>query len=291
MTFHQGRGLTAMTDQANSTPTYQAIDIAHLFEEIAPKSLGNPGDSLGFIYGSPDTHVNGIGCLWNIHHKSLVMAIEKGLNMLICHEAIWMEPQDSSWYDGPAEYEIKPNLMRRELLDRHGIVVYRSHSNWDALPGDGIVDQAIEALGLSGLSVVSRQKYFGVHRLPESMTVKALADRAAEGLGYDGCRVFGDAAKTVRQFSFLIGGFGGNQFHMPQAAKELGSEAIIIGEMSEFIAMGALELGMPVIETLHSVSEMPGIRRQAEVLGKALPDLRVEFIPSGILSYSERGTT
>ena len=270
---------------------YNARDIATVLEQIAPLSLGNPNDRLGFLYGSPDTMISGVGCLWNVHGRSLGIAIERSLNMLITHEGLWAKAQESPWYNAPAEDSIASNVSRRRLLDEHGIVVYRSHSNWDALPGDGIVDQAIEALGLSGLSVVSRQKYFGVHRLPESMTVKALADRAAEGLGYDGCRVFGDAAKTVRQFSFLIGGFGGNQFHMPQAAKELGAEAIIIGEMSEFIAMGALELGMPVIETLHSVSEMPGIRRQAEVLGKALPDLRVEFIPSGILSYSERGTT
>ena len=38
--------------------TYKAIDIARVFEQIAPVELGNPGDQLGFIYGSPETAAN-----------------------------------------------------------------------------------------------------------------------------------------------------------------------------------------------------------------------------------------
>ena len=39
----------------------------------------------------------------------------------------------------------------------------------------------------------------------------------------------------------------------------MGAEAIIIGEMSEFIVIACLEMGMPVIESLHSASEIPAI--------------------------------
>jgi len=98
--------------------------------------------------------------------------------------------------------------------------------------------------------------------------------------------VFGDAARRVQCFAFLIGGFGENQFHMPQAARDLGAEALIIGEMSEFIVMAALEMGLPVIESLHSASESPAIRRQAELLGAALPGLDVHYIPSGATAFS-----
>ena len=74
---------------------------------------------------------------------------------------------------------------------------------------------------------------------------------------------------------------------MPQAAIELGAEAIIIGEMNEFIVIGALELGVPVIETLHSMSEIPAIRRQAQILAQHLPGLRVLYVPSGAMAYSK----
>jgi hypothetical protein len=57
--------------------------------------------------------------------------------------------------------------------------------------------------------------------------------------------------------------------------------------MSEFIVVAALEMGMPVIETLHSISEMPAIRRQAQMMADRLPGLDVFFVESGIGGFME----
>jgi putative NIF3 family GTP cyclohydrolase 1 type 2 len=271
---------------------YTARDVATVFERIAPIDSGLPGDELGFVFGDPETVVRGVACMWNAHAQSIARAADQGLNMIICHEALWMGPQRSPWYDGPSASQIQANHMRRTLLERHGMVAYRSHSNWDALPGDGVPDQAVLALGIPGLEVYAEQRFFRVHELPEATTVRELAAYAARGLGYDGCRVFGDREKSVRRFAFLIGGFGENQYHMPQAAMEMGAEALIIGEMSEFIVIAALEMGVPVIETLHSASESPAIRRQAQMLAERLPDLTVRYIASGALAFGppDRGS-
>ena len=264
---------------------YTAQDIATVFEEIAPLDSGVPNDQLGFIYGDPSTEVKGIACLWNVHSESIRSSAEQDLNLLICHEGIWHSPQKSPWYEGPTEARIYSNLKRRELLEKHGMVVYRSHSNWDALAQDGVHDQAVASLGLQGLTVVSRQKFFAVVELPEPMTVNGLKQYAEKGLGFTDCRLFGDGNKSIRRFSFLIGGFGENQSNMPQAAMEMGAEAVIIGEMSEFIVIASLEMGLPVIESLHSISEIPAIRRQAEILSERFPDIRVEYIPSGATAF------
>jgi putative NIF3 family GTP cyclohydrolase 1 type 2 len=266
-----------------------AQEVAAVFEEIAPRESGVPGDELGFVWGDPATEVKGVGCAWCVDAGSLRQCVERGLNLVICHEALWLPPQKSPWYDGPVEAEIAPNRMRRRLLERNGLVVYRSHSNWDGLPGDGIADSATAALAIAGLTLVSRQKFFAVHELEKPRSVRQLQRIAEKGLGYAESRVFGDARRRVRRFALLIGGFGENQYHMPQAALEMGAEALIIGEMSEFIVIAALELGLPVIETLHSVSEMPGIRRQAAVLAQRLPGVKVEFVPSGALSFAGGG--
>src|SRR5207253_8821780 len=140
--------------------------------------------------------------------------------------------QTSPWCPGPAAADVRSNSMLRELLEWHGMVVYRSHSNWDALPGDGVPDQAVAALGIAGLEVVAAQTFFKVHRLPEPTPVRVLRERAEVGLGFAATRLFGDGERVVERFAFLIGGFGENQWHMPQAAVELGAEALIIGEMS-----------------------------------------------------------
>ena len=264
--------------------TITARDVADVFERIAPLDSGVEGDQLGFPCGDPDREVSGLGCCWNVHTGSIKAAVAQGLDMLICHEAIWLQPQTSPWYDGPDADGIECNRLRRELLDRNDLVVYRSHSNWDALADDGVADQAVAALGIDGLREVARQKYFSVSELPESLTVSELQVIAEEGLGYSVSRLFGDPEKRIQRFAFLIGGFGENQLHMPQAARQLGAQALIIGEMSEFIVMAALEMGMPVIETLHSVSESPSIRRQAAMLAERFPRLPVRYIPSGALS-------
>jgi putative NIF3 family GTP cyclohydrolase 1 type 2 len=263
--------------------TYTASDVASVLETIAPKSLGNADDELGLVHGDPQQQVSALACLWQANVLSIQRVVDGGANMLICHEHLWLPKQESDWY--PRVEQIWSNDQRRELLDRHGLTVYRSHSNWDALPGDGVPDQAVAALGIEGLGVVAAEKYFKVHRLPAPLRVAELVQRASKGLAYPAIRLFGDGSKTIRQFAFLIGGFGENQWNMPQVAKSLGAEALIIGEMSEFIVVAALEMGMPVIETLHSVSEMPAIRRQAQMLAERLPGLNVFFVPSGITGF------
>ena len=267
-----------------------AKDIARIFEEIAPKSIGIKGDELGFIYGDPDTLVTGIGCLWCAHTQSLQYCVDHTLNMIITHEGLWLPKQTSAWYDGPTEAQIFSNRARREILDKNNIVVYRSHSNWDALPVNGISDSAVAALGFTDAKEIGRQKFFSVQELAEALTVEALKQRVENGLGFSGCRIFGDAKMPIKRFAFLIGGFGENQHHMPQAAKEMGAEAIIIGEMSEFIVIACLEMGLPVIESLHSISEIPGIRNQAKLLKERLHPLPVEYVPSGAMSFTDQKT-
>ena len=263
----------------------KARDIADVFEQIAPLDSGIPNDQLGVIAGSPDIDVRGVGCMWCVHSGSIRYCVEHDINLLICHEALGLEPQVSPWSNGPKEGTYLANNKRLDLLKKHNLTVYRSHSNWDALRGDGINDSAVAALGLPGVKQVASQKFFSVEELPAPMTIQELMGHVKKGLGFEECRVFGDKTKQIRRFSFLIGGFGENQLHMPQAAMEMGAEALIIGEMSEFTVMAALEMGLPVIESLHSVSEIPGIKRQAKILAERLPQMRIEYVPSGAMAF------
>ena len=199
-----------------------------------------------------------------------------------------MPEQNSSWYEGPTKENIHGNNLRTPLLTQQNMVVYRSHSNWDALPRDGVADQAVSVLGIKGLREVARQKYFSVQEIPDAMSVGDLKDRVEAGTEFPFCRVYGDSKKKIKRFAFLIGGFGSNQFHMPQAARDMGAEAIIIGEMLEVIVIACLEMGMPVIESLHSASEIPAIKRQAEILAERFPQLPVHYIHSGAMAFGRK---
>ena len=263
----------------------KAKDIAHVFEQIAPLDSGIPNDQLGFIFGDFEVEVRGVGCMWCVHSGSIKYCVEHDINMLICHEALGLDPQISPWYNGPDEKNYYANNKRRDLLAKHGLTVYRSHSNWDALRVNGINDSAVAALGLPGVKQVASQKFFSVEELAAPMTVQQLSEYVKMGLGFNECRIFGDKNKSIRRFSFLIGGFGENQLHMPQAAMEMGAQALIIGEMSEFTVMASLEMGLPVIESLHSVSEIPGIKNQVKLLMQKLPNVRIQYVPSGAMCF------
>lgn len=258
-------------------------DVIRVVESIAPLDSGNPGDEQGLLTGDAEEAVRGVACMWCVQRSSLERAAELGCNLLVVHESPFAPAHTSSWYDGPrTANEVRVNAQRRGLIERYGFAIYRIHSAWDALSGDGVPDQAVAALGLPGLRVAAIQKYFKVHALDQPMTVADLAGRARAGLRMPWPpRIFGDPQRSISRFAFLIGGFGGNQHHMPQAARDLGAEAILVGEMLESIAVSANELGMPVIETLHSLSEMPAIRRQANLLAARLPGTPVHFIDSG----------
>jgi putative NIF3 family GTP cyclohydrolase 1 type 2 len=261
-----------------------AKSVAQIIETIAPIDSGVPGDELGFVYGDRDVNIRGVACIWNAQTTSIQAAVDRNLDMLIVHEQLFYRPQLSYWHHGPlVDRDIVANRKRRELLAKHHMVVYRCHSNWDALADDGVPDQAVAALDLKGLKVHAAQKFFKVHELSSPETVGSLAERAKSALGVPVVRVFGDERKKIRRFCFLVGGFGENQTHTPQVAMEMGADCVIIGEMSEFIVIAAMECGIPVIETLHSCSEIPAIKQQAQILQSRLPEIRVEYISSGAL--------
>ena len=279
-------GHAARERETNTMPDLvTAESVARAIEAIAPLDSGVPNDELGFLFGDPKTPVTGVACVWLAHPQSVRKCIESGTNMIVCHESLWYPEQDSAWYKGPASGQIFSNRALRELLEKNKLVVYRIHSPWDALPKDGVHDQAVTALELEGLKEIARQKFFAVQELPNPITVTDLKHAVESGWRYPDCRVFGDADKEVRRFAVLIGGFGENQVHMPQAAIEMGAEAIIIGEMSEGILLASLEMGVPVIESLHSISETPGVKRQAALVAERFPNLPVTFIPSGAHSF------
>ena len=262
-----------------------AIDVAKIFEEITPLESGIDGDQLGFVYGDPETIVTGIGCMSDANTISIGVCLDKNINMIICHELLLLPDKQSKWYDCPASDNLEIKNLRCQMLEEKNMVVYRSHSNWDALEEYGIYDQAVAALGIEGLKEVNRQRFLGVSQLPKPMTVAELKKQTEKGLGYNNCHIYGNSQKVIEKFSFLIGGFASNQFYMPQQAKELGAEAIIVGEKIEHIIVEALDMGLPVIETLHSVSEIPGIKCQAKLLQEKISEVPTKYIASGALVF------
>jgi putative NIF3 family GTP cyclohydrolase 1 type 2 len=256
----------------------RALDVAAYVEALAPPDSGVPHDDNGFTFGDPAAEVRGIGVTWMPTAEALGEAAGLGLNLLVVHEAWWFDAQRSPWYaDLPARS--KPvNLGRLGLLTGNGLCLYRCHSNWDARPGDGVADRIGPALGLE--REVARGRFTRVFEVPP-VRLAALAGQVKARLGLPAVRFFGDPAREVRRVAPLIGGFGGNQFSIPEEVHRLGAEAVVAGDLVEYVTLHALELGLAVVETLHSATENPALRRLTELLRTRFPGVPVRYIESG----------
>ena len=256
----------------------RAADVAAYVEALAPRESGVPRDDNGFTFGDPDTAVRGIGVTWMPTAEALREAAGLGLNLLVVHEAWWFDAQRSPWYDdlpGPS----KPvNLGRLALLTGNGLCLYRCHSNWDARPGDGVADRIGPALGLE--REVARGRFTRVFEVAP-LALADLAAQVRERLGLPAVRFFGDPAREVRRVAPLIGGFGGNQFSIPEEVHRLGAEAVVAGDLVEYVTLHALELGLGVVEALHSATENPALRRLTELLRERFPQVPVRYLESG----------
>jgi len=169
----------------------------------------------------------------------------------------------------------------KALLDGD-FTVHRYHSSWDAFPEQGVPDSFARQLGLS--REIGRGAYTRTYAI-EATTLGDLADYVAARLPECPLRTFGNPDRTVRAVGIMVGGFGGNQPNMPEAVLSQGADVVVVGDMSEYTLLNALEGGMAVIETLHSVSEEPAMRSMARLVAGRFPNIRVEYIPSGAHTY------
>jgi putative NIF3 family GTP cyclohydrolase 1 type 2 len=256
----------------------RAVDVAAYVELLAPPESGVPRDDNGFTFGDPATEVRGIAVTWMPTAAALREAAALGLNLLVVHEAWWFDAQRSPWYAELPGGSKPVNLGRLRLLTDNGLCLYRCHSNWDARPGDGVADRIGPALGLE--REVARGRFTRVFEVPP-VALAVLAGEVKARLALPAVRFFGDPEREIRKIAPLIGGFGGNQFSMPEEVQRLGAEAIVTGDLVEYVTLHALELGLGVIETLHSATENPALRRLAALLGERFPEVPVRYIESG----------
>ncbi|MGC9318200.1 MAG: Nif3-like dinuclear metal center hexameric protein, partial [Armatimonadota bacterium] len=159
----------------------------------------------------------------------------------------------------------------------YGMVVCRSHSNWDGAPG-GVMDSAAEALGFTV------EAHRGGHCCTydiEPLTLAELADHAKLALGVPYVRVAGDLGRTIWRVTVHYGGLA-QRWHAVDEAVIAEADAIICGEALDYTIRAAVDAGVGLIETAHVASENPGLREFARLLAERLPEIPVRFIDAGM---------
>ncbi len=227
--------------------------------------------------GRPDQAVTGIVSTSFATVEMIEKAHALGANFLIVHEPTYYNHLDqTNWLEGDPVYRHK-----RDLLEKHGMAVWRFHDYWHAHRPDGVQMGVLSALGWE--KYVNAQEE-GVLNLPPAPLKEIVAHLKAK-LGIRQVRVVGDPGQVCRRVVLFPGAAGGrNQI---AALRRTEPDLFICGEVaewetSEYVrdarAMGAKR---SLVVLGHAVSEEPGMQWLVPWLQPKLPGIKITHLTAG----------
>lgn len=235
-------------------------EVLQAIETWAPSSLAEPWDNVGLQVGSRRQPVKRLGVALDLSPSVLEQAISHGVDCVVTHHPLFLKPPKAIDLDTPFG-----NLLAG--LIRHEMALVSAHTNLDAAEG-GVNDVLARDLGLGELSPLCQgAEALGlglgrVGRLPQAMTVEALAQRLGELVRSPSIQVVGPLEKEVIRVA-LCGGSGGD--FLPQVLASQ-AEVYITGELKYHQAREAEALGLPVIVAGHFETEVLVVPEMARFL-------------------------
>ncbi|BCL77212.1 GTP cyclohydrolase 1 type 2 [Jeongeupia sp. HS-3] len=152
---------------------------------------------------------------------------------------------------------------RIAALIKADVNLFAYHLPLDAHPELGNNAQLGERLGLTATGRFGDQELGWIGELAEPATLADFARRIATALDREPL-VIGDAARPIRRVAWCTGGAQG-YFH---EAVNLGIDAFLTGEASEFVTHLARETGVAFIAAGHHATERYGVRALGEHLAR-----------------------
>jgi putative NIF3 family GTP cyclohydrolase 1 type 2 len=251
----------------------QVIDI--IKESITLDTSGGTVDTVKS--GDPAQNVTGIVTTMFATVDVIRKAIELKANFIIAHEPTFYNHLDETkWLEGHEVFDLK-----RQLLEKHNIVVWRFHDYLHANRPDGVLMGVLTKLGWE-------KDYDANNPIMISLSgsrIKDIIENCKKALGIQMVRYVGDLEKVCKRIAILPGAWGGRR-HM-QVIHEQKPDLLICGELqewetSEYIRDArSLGLNRSLIVLGHSVSEEPGMEWVINWLKPKVPGVNITHIASG----------
>ena len=246
-------------------------------EALADRPLN--GDE-GVLFGRSDREVNKALVCWMATRDALSAAERAGAELVIAHESLFY-PYNARIKPGEEQdwEQWQTNRQRREILERADMTVLRIHGSADRIC---IFDVFAEMLRL-GKPVLGK----GYHKVYEIQPTRLndLVARVKGAVGFRHVRVScadADLHKKVHRVGLPWGGLGlfVNVAYQQWLLKR-GCDVLIAGESDSYGFRFSAECGVPMIETSHEASEIPGLRKFTDMLAEKHPDVAFEFFDNG----------
>ncbi|MCL3777948.1 MULTISPECIES: Nif3-like dinuclear metal center hexameric protein [unclassified Actinomyces] len=230
---------TAPSEQAPLT----VADVVDILRRAAPPELAEPWDSNQLICGDPAETVRTVLLAVDPLPPVVDEAIETGVDMVITHHPLFLRGTDHV-----SATTAKGRSIHR--LIRAGIALANAHTTWDCAAG-GNADALATAVGLTSTTVLSPSSadpalgIGRVGRLPQSTTLRALAERVAAALpdSAPGLLVGGDPDAEVS----LVAVSGGSGDSLLGAARQAGADVFLTADLRHHPATDHLADGRPYL--------------------------------------------
>jgi putative NIF3 family GTP cyclohydrolase 1 type 2 len=225
--------------------------------------------------GSSDTVVTGIATTFLATLDVLQKSVAAGRNLVITHEPTFWNNLDKS--EGLTEdplYRHKQNFIRDNAL-----VVWRFHDHWHARRPDGISEGFYAELGWNQYQF---DESHGVFELPQAITLDAFAKDIKSRLKSDNIRVVGPPRLPVKTVCRGSNKLPGSVAHLSIADAFVIMEADRENDLVEWCRdtmLSGQKKGFVFIS--HNRGEESGMDNCAKWLRTFVPEVPVEFIPSG----------
>ena len=259
---------------ASRKAEYTVGEIMDLFISKVPNSPFSPTvDTLKS--GNRDQKVSGIVTTMFATLTVIRKAIELKANFIIVHEPTFYNHLDeTAWLDGDPVYEFKKNL-----LEEHGIAVWRNHDYVHSLQIDGVQKGVVDELGWNAY-----YQQNAVLNLPET-TLGNLITHIKEKMGVPALRYVGNLDQKASKILLLPGAIGGRrQIELIMQEKP---DVLICGESPEWetpeYVRNANEMGekLGLIVIGHSASEEGGSEFMKSWIEENVPGMPVTHFASG----------
>jgi putative NIF3 family GTP cyclohydrolase 1 type 2 len=204
-------------------------------------------------------------------------AIRLGANFIIAHEPTFYNHTDETdWLGDDTVFRFK-----KDLLDSHGIVVWRFHDYWHAHRPDGIL--------MGVLTAMEWEKFYNAAE-PPIITVPAISlgdilKRAKKQLGIEKIKVIGDLSQSCQRIVISPGSAGGRS--QIGELQKYHPDVLIVGELNEWETAEYIRDAryqgekMSLVVLGHSVSEEPGMQWLLPWLQPKVPGVKITHIVSG----------
>lgn len=226
---------------------------------IAPEELMEPWDNTGIQIDTGKERIHKILVCLDVNGETIQEAVEQNCDFIVSHHPLFFHSVKAIRAESyPGEYAI--------TLIKHDISVYSSHTSFDTAEG-GNNDYLACLFGLEQVEIPAEEPILRTGFFRKPVPMRNVCDFVAEKLGHSYPIPYaGDENKIIHKVA-ICSGAGGS---LLDAAKKLGCDLLITGDLKYHDALHAKEIQMNVIDGGHFETEIFFVENMGRQLQKQL---------------------